>query len=1152
MSNAFRFRSECPDVPSIDAIEGSLIFDCDVDPAPPPIYEFPLYEFPMPNPPGFDFGCYSPQVIVNFTELSLSSDPSTSAIVVVGRPSFSVEVIYPNREETGQCEPVFVFNVAFPRAIATCPVINTSATFRFNRDYEPPQISFSAERNEERPEECEFDFNFNMSLPCASIEAKTSVEFLAPGGLASLDVEVELKEKESQAENDVCQYQFNMGLSLPCASLDAEASIIFIPAGNAPSIEFTASFDDSEGQPSDAACMHKFKLDLYLPSSDEQIARNLQLPGCALDPHIFSEWDQESSAGAVIETAPGFFTPVMPGETYDPGCDLNIKCDAVALGNGGLHMTYDYPDNWSLQNLSVAAGVRLHLLASAGKHEHQLTVEHLDVHLPEFKVTIEDGGDLEVLPEGCEDTFVLSSIEATLTDESTLNLAFERKKLFINYPETLTRFAEFVGEQWEPCVPKLFVSFVELFDVPEQIPGAPAGCMRPRYVLDVALEPITMPDANVLFWNGSGWSEEFDPGGLDATTIDCDGGEFVTTNIDQFSVYPGCGPNGYVLTLHVIPTKYKLACTVAATGFEVEVVPDHAMPISDCCQPFTFVESVDLVLEPGEPVPEGDPPNPAILKLLYTDSSVSLPEVVMGDYWVGDRETVLCGVVGSIEEPGYGWTIQVLDEVYPELNPACPPCGKLLHNKAKVYELIWPEPGANVVPLGPYDVLKCCNGVGTGTRTQLNVIDADTLKLKQGGDDESCGYHLEFTPVTIILPAIDVSTGTQIVSQQDCVSGAWRIGAVTGLRTKQAESEGCSPICAVELLVDEAQYVLKWPEPGTSSKVNNFDYLGKTDQCEYLDVLIEKSPSAYQPRLELGTNDCGYALRYETRRLRLPVLKMGEDVTPFPVTTVNCSGGKWSFTTVTGLTVADADSMNCTANIKNDKDLRLSKTTFELALPDPGTSSATFDLTPAAECSTLDVVIASTAADLKLTKDGCSYAVSFKTKRINILKDVIQGVQTTRNDTATCTSEGWTIEAITAVNVVEGSPCGKEIQTQLTTWTIPIKFAKEIKNAEGTPDEVSCDGGTFEIFDPSVFTVELIDECTLKYTLQKKQIKITCETSSGGGGCVGGLTTSVDVVCGVKCVSGNFVVCVKTLGFTDGCLTSAGSCAEDSGGGECP
>lgn len=93
---AFRLRLPC--IPYVPAIEGSLISSCSVHPAPGPCF-IP----PVPPPPPPSFGCYELEVA-----------PKTA----VGGVGFSLaaSISYPNRDETGVCQPLINITLFTPSA----------------------------------------------------------------------------------------------------------------------------------------------------------------------------------------------------------------------------------------------------------------------------------------------------------------------------------------------------------------------------------------------------------------------------------------------------------------------------------------------------------------------------------------------------------------------------------------------------------------------------------------------------------------------------------------------------------------------------------------------------------------------------------------------------------------------------------------------------------------------------------------------------------------------------------------------------------------------------------------------------------------------------------------------------------------------------
>lgn len=91
---AFRLRLPC--IPYVPAIEGSLISSCSLHPPPGPCF-IP----PVPPPPPPSFGCY---------------EITANGSVVNSGTEFSIDasISYPNRSETGFCQPVITLQLWQP------------------------------------------------------------------------------------------------------------------------------------------------------------------------------------------------------------------------------------------------------------------------------------------------------------------------------------------------------------------------------------------------------------------------------------------------------------------------------------------------------------------------------------------------------------------------------------------------------------------------------------------------------------------------------------------------------------------------------------------------------------------------------------------------------------------------------------------------------------------------------------------------------------------------------------------------------------------------------------------------------------------------------------------------------------------------------
>ena len=137
MGNAFPPKPGC-DVPIIEAI-GPLLISDNLDQPPQPIIEFPIYEYPTPNLPSFDFGCTLPKAIVNLLA-----------------PQFGVTVT-PDPER-GSCLPTFTFDVP---ATVNCVTVTTRAKISQGCRTKP-SINFTATKNEPP---CEQSLNLDIDIP---------------------------------------------------------------------------------------------------------------------------------------------------------------------------------------------------------------------------------------------------------------------------------------------------------------------------------------------------------------------------------------------------------------------------------------------------------------------------------------------------------------------------------------------------------------------------------------------------------------------------------------------------------------------------------------------------------------------------------------------------------------------------------------------------------------------------------------------------------------------------------------------------------------------------------------------------------------------------------------------------------------------------
>ena len=114
MSYAFELRPDCP-VPSIPAIEGSLVSSCSLKPVPDVIYEFPIFDVPLNMPTSFDFGCYCL--------------PSIDAILSSNMPTPSFRMWTVKDPEKGCCAPSIFMQMDTAAGGCTAPTMIGTAEF---------------------------------------------------------------------------------------------------------------------------------------------------------------------------------------------------------------------------------------------------------------------------------------------------------------------------------------------------------------------------------------------------------------------------------------------------------------------------------------------------------------------------------------------------------------------------------------------------------------------------------------------------------------------------------------------------------------------------------------------------------------------------------------------------------------------------------------------------------------------------------------------------------------------------------------------------------------------------------------------------------------------------------------------------------------
>jgi len=200
MGRAFPERPDCSDVPSITAIEGSLTDPSQVvDEPPAPVCEFPFFDFPPPDPPNNDFGCFEFTLVPTITEGS--------------EPAFTASITYPNEDETGKCQPEFNLEIEVP----PCVTLDfNSRNVEINDSSLYPTLEFEATRDPADP--CSWDFDFDLQIPslCAALEFATSSVSIDTG-LTNPTLDFRFEKRGSTA----CAYDVHFNLKLPPAGAGA-------------------------------------------------------------------------------------------------------------------------------------------------------------------------------------------------------------------------------------------------------------------------------------------------------------------------------------------------------------------------------------------------------------------------------------------------------------------------------------------------------------------------------------------------------------------------------------------------------------------------------------------------------------------------------------------------------------------------------------------------------------------------------------------------------------------------------------------------------------------------------------------------------------------------------------------------------------------
>lgn len=208
MGRAFPLRPGCP-VPSVSAITGMLVSSCKVDDPPEPIFQFPLFQQPIPNPPGFNYGCYAPSVTVT-THLNQVT------------PFATANISYPKATETGQCQPKFNFNIGFPAA--NCPDISASAKISFTNS---PSVSLKVHKDSTN---CSFQFALNIGIPNAGcVNVSTEVKSLGNDDLHNLDTFTTFEDVTLETSSDNGCKNFTLKFKSHDWTLDVGNNMLVAP-----------------------------------------------------------------------------------------------------------------------------------------------------------------------------------------------------------------------------------------------------------------------------------------------------------------------------------------------------------------------------------------------------------------------------------------------------------------------------------------------------------------------------------------------------------------------------------------------------------------------------------------------------------------------------------------------------------------------------------------------------------------------------------------------------------------------------------------------------------------------------------------------------------------------------------------------------------
>lgn len=199
--NAFPLRSDCPYIPILPKITGTLVPACSssdiILPPPDPIYEVPVFTFPLPKPPSADFGCYALQVQTR---------------EVTSGPHFVATVSYPNAGRTATCQPLIDFAINFNVA---CPSISG--------DKQPLQLGvpgfieihvLKLSPSSDESTACKFQLVPTARVPCPVFSPGSQDLVIGETDTGEVTIDV-LPDDSGTAENGACTFTVDILVEVP-------------------------------------------------------------------------------------------------------------------------------------------------------------------------------------------------------------------------------------------------------------------------------------------------------------------------------------------------------------------------------------------------------------------------------------------------------------------------------------------------------------------------------------------------------------------------------------------------------------------------------------------------------------------------------------------------------------------------------------------------------------------------------------------------------------------------------------------------------------------------------------------------------------------------------------------------------------------------